>query len=57
MIPVDSVHKLCQMGGNGRVIAHDKGHLFPTKAIYVNEILEFLKAALDDNDGDDETEG
>jgi len=42
------------MGGNGRVIAHDKGHLFPTKAIYVNEILEFLKAALDDDSNHDD---
>ena len=52
MVPVNSVQKLCEIGGNGRVIIHEKGHLFPTKAVYVNEILEFLKMALDDEDDD-----
>lgn len=49
MVPVNSVEKLCETGGNGRVIIHEKGHLFPTKAAYVNEMLEFLKTALDDD--------
>ena len=50
MVPVDSVRQLCDIGGNGRIIIHEKGHLFPTKAIYVNEMLEFLKKALDTGD-------
>jgi len=55
MVPVDSVQKLCDKGGNGRVVTHEKGHLFPTKALYVNEMLEFLQTALDhDNDDNEE---
>eukprot|EP00588_Corethron_pennatum_P025048 CAMPEP_0194336518 /NCGR_PEP_ID=MMETSP0171-20130528/73218_1 /TAXON_ID=218684 /ORGANISM="Corethron pennatum, Strain L29A3" /LENGTH=289 /DNA_ID=CAMNT_0039100003 /DNA_START=46 /DNA_END=915 /DNA_ORIENTATION=+ len=54
MVPVDSVRQLCEMGGNGRLIIHEKGHLFPTKAVYVNEMLEFLKTTLDDDDDDDD---
>jgi predicted esterase len=50
MVPVNSVQQLCETGGNGRVIIHEKGHLFPTKAVYVNEMLEFLKMTLDDDD-------
>jgi len=49
MVPVNSVEKLCETGGNGRVIIHEKGHLFPTKAAYVHEMLKFLKTALDDD--------
>lgn len=52
MVPVNSVQKLCEIGGNGRVIIHEKGHLFPTKAVYVNEMLEFLKTTINDGDGD-----
>lgn len=50
MVPVNSVQQLCEIGGNGRVIIHEKGHLFPTKAVYVNEMLEFLRMTLDDDD-------
>ena len=50
MVPVNSIEKLCETGGNGRIIIHEKGHLFPTKAAYVNEMLEFLKAVLNDDD-------
>lgn len=50
MVPVNSVEQLSEIGGNGRMILHEKGHLFPTKAVYVNEMLEFLKLNLDDED-------
>eukprot|EP00535_Pseudo-nitzschia_heimii_P007456 CAMPEP_0197185760 /NCGR_PEP_ID=MMETSP1423-20130617/12640_1 /TAXON_ID=476441 /ORGANISM="Pseudo-nitzschia heimii, Strain UNC1101" /LENGTH=260 /DNA_ID=CAMNT_0042636909 /DNA_START=96 /DNA_END=874 /DNA_ORIENTATION=- len=50
MVPVDSVRQLCEIGGNGRMIIHEKGHLFPTKAVYVNEMLEFLEKALEKED-------
>lgn len=50
MVPVNSVQKLSETGGNGRVTIHEKGHLFPTKAVYVNEMLEFLKMTIDDED-------
>lgn len=53
MVPVSSVQKLCETSGNGSVILHEKGHLFPTKAAYVKEMLEFLKANMGDDD--DET--
>jgi pimeloyl-ACP methyl ester carboxylesterase len=46
MISVASTTALCDNGGNGRVIVHDKGHLFPTKAIHVNEMLQFLESTL-----------
>mmetsp|Transcript_36759 Transcript_36759/g.88992 ORF Transcript_36759/g.88992 Transcript_36759/m.88992 type:complete len:94 (-) Transcript_36759:1854-2135(-) len=42
MVPVSSVERLCDEGGSGRVIQHDKGHMFPTKAMYVSEMLDFL---------------
>ena len=48
MVPVSSVQKLCETGGNGSLILHEKGHLFPTKAVYVNEMLEFLKTTFGD---------
>lgn len=54
MVPVNSVQQLCEIGGNGRVIIHEKGHLFPTKAVYVNEMLEFLKMTLDDDDDENQ---
>jgi len=56
MVPVESIQQLCEIGGNGRVIIHEKGHLFPTKAMYVNEMLEFLKMTLDDDDDDNDND-
>eukprot|EP00980_Cylindrotheca_fusiformis_P009446 scaffold2068_cov96-Cylindrotheca_fusiformis.AAC.2 len=46
MIPVQSVYQLCEAGGNGEVVVHDKGHLFPTKAVHVNYMMEFLEKSL-----------
>jgi predicted esterase len=46
MIPVESVNQLCEVGGNGEVVVHEKGHLFPTKAVHVNYMLEFLEKSL-----------
>ena len=48
MVPIESTKLLCEHGGNGRIIIHEKGHLFPTKAAYVNEMLDFLKLSLED---------
>ena len=47
MVPIESTKLLCEHGGNGRIIIHEKGHLFPTKAAYVNEMLDFLKLSLE----------
>jgi predicted esterase len=47
MVPIESTQLLCEHGGNGRIIIHEKGHLFPTKAIFVNEMLDFLKLSLE----------
>lgn len=46
MISVESTRNLSNEGGNGRLIVHEKGHLFPTKAAHVNEMLDFLEDAL-----------
>ena len=43
MIPLHMVELLCQAGGNGHIIRHEKGHLFPTNALHVNAMMEFLK--------------
>lgn len=43
IIPVERVERLCQEGGNGTLIKHEKGHLFPTKASEVNAMMEFLE--------------
>jgi predicted esterase len=46
MVPVKSTKRLCEEGGNGHLRLHEKGHLFPTKAAYVNEMLEFFEKSL-----------
>jgi hypothetical protein len=46
VVPVESTKRLCEVTGNGRVIIHEKGHLFPTKAVHVNEMMQFLEDAL-----------
>lgn len=46
MVPINLVQKLCEIGGNGQLRIHDKGHLFPTKAKYRKEMIEFLKEHL-----------
>ncbi|KAL3757700.1 hypothetical protein ACHAWU_004485 [Discostella pseudostelligera] len=46
LVAVDSTRELCQKGGNGKLILHDQGHLFPTRSARVKEVLEFLGAAL-----------
>jgi predicted esterase len=46
IIAVERVQKLSQEGGNGTVILHEKGHLFPTKAAQVNAMVEFLEEHL-----------
>lgn len=43
MISVESTTALCERGGNGRLIVHDQGHLFPTRAARVQEVLDFLE--------------
>ena len=42
MISIESTEKLSESGGNGELQIHEKGHLFPTKAVYVNHMLDFL---------------
>lgn len=48
IISVASTEALCRRGGNGELVVHDKGHLFPTKAAYVDKMVEFLRASLVD---------
>jgi predicted esterase len=42
MVSVESTRKLREEGGCGELIIHDQGHLFPTRAARVKEILSFL---------------
>lgn len=46
IIPVHRVQQLVDAGGNGRLELHDKGHMFPTKAVEVNLMLSFLEEHL-----------
>jgi predicted esterase len=46
MVPVESTRTMCQEGGNGVLVLHEKGHMFPTRAQYVNEMMEFLSKSL-----------
>lgn len=46
LVAVASTRELCQRGGNGTLILHDQGHLFPTRSARVKELLDFLGAAL-----------
>jgi poly(3-hydroxyalkanoate) synthetase len=46
MVPIESTRRLCDAAGNGRMTIHEKGHLFPTKATHVNEMMHFLESAL-----------
>jgi predicted esterase len=55
MVSVDSTRRLCEQGGMGEVVVHEKGHLFPTKAVHTNYMMEFLaKASVVAGDDDDE---
>ncbi|KAG7367432.1 serine hydrolase [Nitzschia inconspicua] len=45
MVPVESTARLCEAAGNGNIVLHEKGHLFPTKAAYVNQMMRFLEEA------------
>jgi len=46
MIPVDSTRALSDRGGNGILVLHEQGHLFPTRAAPVKSILDFLETSL-----------
>ena len=50
MVSVESTKELVEKGGNGQLIIHDQGHLFPTRSARVKEILDFLAITLKDND-------
>ena len=45
MVPVESTRELCDRAGRrGRLVVHEKGHLFPTRSVYVKEMLDFLES-------------
>ena len=46
VVPAASTRALCDKGGNGTFALHDQGHLFPTRAARVREVLYFLQMAL-----------
>jgi predicted esterase len=49
MVPVESSRTMCEEGGSGVLVLHEKGHMFPTRAQYVNEMMEFLSESLADD--------
>jgi predicted esterase len=46
LVPVESTRKLCEAGGNGVVLLHEQGHLFPTRSVPVEQIMNFLESAI-----------
>lgn len=46
LVAVESTRELCEKGGNGKLVVHDQGHLFPTRSARVREMLDFLGLAL-----------
>lgn len=48
IISVESTDELCRRAGSGEMILHQKGHLFPTQAVYVDRMVEFLRTSLEE---------
>jgi hypothetical protein len=46
LVSMESTSELCKVGGSGKLIVHDQGHLFPTRSARVKEILDFLDVTL-----------
>jgi len=46
LVPLESTRKLSEYGGQGRVILHEQGHLFPTRSAPVAEIMDFLQRTI-----------
>lgn len=46
MVSVDWTMPLCEKGGNGKLIVHEQGHIFPTRSARVKEMLDFLGESL-----------
>jgi len=46
MVPVHSTRTLSERAGNGELVIHEQGHLFPTRANCVNRILDFLDESI-----------
>lgn len=47
MVSLDWTKELVLEGGNGKLIQHEQGHLFPTRSARVREILDFLGTHLE----------
>ena len=52
LVPMESTSELCRRGGGGKLVVHDRGHLFPTRSANVKEVLDFLDAALSSHQKD-----
>lgn len=46
MVSIDWTRELVDNGGNGKLVLHEQGHLFPTRSARVKEILDFLGSVL-----------
>lgn len=42
MVSLSWTRQLVDCGGNGKLVVHEQGHLFPTRSARVKEILDFL---------------
>jgi len=42
LVAVESTESLCEKGGSGTFVVHEQGHLFPTRALRVQQVLDFL---------------
>lgn len=49
LVDVDWTRALCERGGGGDVLVHEQGHLFPTRAAIVNQVIEFLGKSLQED--------
>ncbi|KAL3799587.1 hypothetical protein HJC23_008714 [Cyclotella cryptica] len=47
LVAVESTRQLSENGGNGTFVMHDQGHLFPTRSLRVQEVLDFLSKHID----------
>lgn len=54
IVPMESVERLCEEGGCGTMLRHEQGHLFPTRAAVVNEVMDFLTSHLSEEAEDEE---
>mmetsp|Transcript_38674 Transcript_38674/g.89853 ORF Transcript_38674/g.89853 Transcript_38674/m.89853 type:complete len:269 (-) Transcript_38674:29-835(-) len=43
LVAMESTRTLCEVGGGGKFVTHEQGHLFPTRAALVKIVMDFLE--------------